>query len=198
MAKNHAPPSFIKEPHEYLEYRKRLQRWSRITKVEKKHQAEVVVYNLEGDPSGIQEKIDTALGDQIVEKEDGMEKLIEYLDRIYKEDDMTTAWLTFREFIRVKKNESQTISMFIADYEKHVQKAKEVGCTFSDTVLAFFLLDACQLQKLEENFVLTGIDFTTGKTQKNLLEQMKSSLKKFQSRVLSEVRTQEVFNLMKL
>ena len=34
---------------------------------------------MEGDPSGIQGKIDTALGNQIVEKEDGMEKLIENL-----------------------------------------------------------------------------------------------------------------------
>ena len=54
---------------------------------------------MEGDPNGIQGKIDTALGNQIVEKEDGMEKLIEYLDKIYKEDDMTTAWLTYREFL---------------------------------------------------------------------------------------------------
>ena len=36
---------------------------------------------MEGDPSGIQGKIDTALGNQIVEKEDGMEKLIENLDK---------------------------------------------------------------------------------------------------------------------
>ena len=36
---------------------------------------------MEGDPSSIQGKIDTALGNQIVEKEDGMEKLIENLDK---------------------------------------------------------------------------------------------------------------------
>ena len=38
-------------------------------KTEKKKQAEVILYNLEGHLSGIQEKIDIPLGDEIVDKE---------------------------------------------------------------------------------------------------------------------------------
>ena len=60
------PPEFINDASEYPEYKRRLKRWSRITKVDKSQQAEVVVYLLEKHPSGIQDKINTALGDKIV------------------------------------------------------------------------------------------------------------------------------------
>ena len=49
------PPEFFSDPSGYAEYKKRLKRWARITNVAKKKQAEVVVYHLEGHPSGIQE-----------------------------------------------------------------------------------------------------------------------------------------------
>ena len=56
------PPKFFDSASGYPEYKLKLQRWSRITKRDKKQQAEVVLYHLEGHPSGIQQKIDTALG----------------------------------------------------------------------------------------------------------------------------------------
>ena len=80
----YAPPTFIDDASTYPEYKRRLERWSRITKVDKKLQAEVVVYHLENHPSGIQEKIDTALGDAIIDKDDGLKKLIEYLAECHK------------------------------------------------------------------------------------------------------------------
>ena len=136
--KNVAPPAFIDERSQYAEYRHKLLRWARITKVVKKHQAEVVVYNLEGHPSGIQQMIDTALGEEIEENDDGMTKLIAYLDGIYKEDDMTAAWLKFKHFIILRKSDNQGIIEFVAEFEKHAKNAKDVGCVFSDIVLAFF------------------------------------------------------------
>ena len=54
--------------------------------MDRKHPAKVVVYHLEGHSSGFQDKIDTALGDEIQDKADKMEKLIKYLGRIYPED----------------------------------------------------------------------------------------------------------------
>ena len=89
------PPKFIDDSSQYAEYKRRLERWSRLTKTDPKQQAEVVLYHLEleNHPSGIHEKIDTAIGDEIIEKEDGMKKLIDYLDSIYQEDEMTDMWL---------------------------------------------------------------------------------------------------------
>ena len=54
---NHEPPTFISETKSYAAYKTDLKIWSRITGVPKKNQAEVVVYGLEGHPTGIKEKI---------------------------------------------------------------------------------------------------------------------------------------------
>ena len=82
------PPSFIDDASEYNEYKKGLLQWSRITKVEKKNQAEFVVYHLRDHPSGIHKKIDTVLRGEIVEKDDGLTKLVASLDTIYKDDEL--------------------------------------------------------------------------------------------------------------
>ena len=87
MPTKYDPPKFIEEASEYPEYKRKLLRWSRITTVEKKLQADVVLYHLEGHSSRILEKIvgETSLGDDIGGKEESMEKLIAYLDGIYAE-----------------------------------------------------------------------------------------------------------------
>ena len=53
------PPSFVSEKKSFGEYKKDLLRWSRLTSLDKKVQAEMVVYRLEGHPSRIKEKITT-------------------------------------------------------------------------------------------------------------------------------------------
>ena len=176
------PPEFCADASGYAEYKKRLLRWSRITTISKRQQAEVVLYHLEDHPSGIQEKIDTALSDKIQDKENGLSELIKYLDAIYEEDDMTTAWTSYKRFVRLAKRNSQPVSEFIAEFDKEYKKARECGCVFSDTVLSFFLLESCRLSEVDEKFVLTGIDFKVGKESANMLDQVKSSLRKFQSR----------------
>ena len=180
--RKYEPPEFFSDPSGYAEYKKKLERWSRITAVQKDKQAEVVVYHLEGHPSGIQEKIDTAIGSEIQDKATGLATLIKYLDGIYAEDDMTTAWTSYKRFVRLVKTEEQQVTEFIAEFEKEYKKAKECGCVFSDTVLAFSLLEACKLSDVDEKFVLTAIDFKVGKEKKDLLDQVKTSLRKFQSR----------------
>ena len=184
-----APPDFLSETVSYAEYKRKLSRWARITKVPKKQQAEVVVYHLEGHASGIQEKIDETLGDEIVDKEDGMKKLIDFLDTIYAEDDMTEAWSRYKKFVGLKRKDDEPVTEFIAEFTKEYTKAKASGCEFSDTVLAFNLLESCNLSEIDEKFVLTAVDFKKGKEEKNLLEQTKMSLKKFQSR--DKVSTKE-------
>ena len=110
MSSKYDPPKFIDNSYEYPEYKNKLRRWSRITKVDKKLQADVVVYHLEGHPSRIQEKIETSLGDTIIGKDDGLDKLIGYLDTIYAEDELTDAWLNYKMFIRLKKTVDQPIT----------------------------------------------------------------------------------------
>ena len=79
----------------YPDYKLKLLRWSRITKIAKNKQAEYVVYHLDEHPSRIQEKIDTAVGAEIEDKDDGMDKLIAFLDDIYAEDEILYFYKNF-------------------------------------------------------------------------------------------------------
>lgn len=176
------PPRFFDDAAGYPEYKRKLERWSRITKIAQAKQAEYVVYHLEDHPSGIQEKIDIAIGADIEDAVDGMGKLIKFLDEIYAEDEMSEAWNKYKDFIRLKRDQDQPVTEFIAEFDKKHKRAKESGCQFSDMVLGFNLLESCQLSETDEKFILIDVDFKTGKEQENLLSQIKNSLRKFQGR----------------
>ena len=176
------PPAFISKTKTYSTYKADLRRWSRITSVEKKLQAEVVVYNLEGHSSGIKEKIEVKIGTELENNEDGIERLLKFLDTIYQQDEMSDAWVKYKNFQRISRGPKQDISDFISDFDKEYMLAKTAGCVYSDLILAFRLLEASNLSESDEKFVLTGIDIASGKKQENLEAQMKASLKKFQGR----------------
>ena len=176
------PPRFMEDTSGYPEYKRKLLRWARITKIAPEKQAEYVVYHLEDHPSGIQEKIDTAIGTDIENAADGMVRLVAFLDGIYAEDEMSEAWNKYKDFIRLRRQSDQPVNEFVAEFDKKHKRARESGCQFSDMVLGFNLLESCQLSETDEKFILIDVDFKAGKEQQNLLEQIKKSLKKFQGR----------------
>ena len=92
------PPSFVSNTKSYATYKADLKRWSRITGIDKKLQAEVVFYSLDGHKSGIIEKIEVAIGDKLVDNEDGINELIVFLDGIYQQDEMSEAWIKYKFF----------------------------------------------------------------------------------------------------
>ena len=104
------------------------------------------------------------------------------MDSIHKEDDLTNMWVKYKRFVRLKKKDQQTITEFIAEFESAYKETKDNGCDISDTVLALNLLDSCCLSETDEKFVLTAVDFKKGKDEGNCLDQVKKSLRKFQSR----------------
>ena len=72
-------------------------------------------------------------------------------------------------------------------FKKEYMLAKAAGCEYSDTILGFRLLESTKLSENDEKFVLTGIDFESAKTRKDLFKQMKTSLKKFHGRTVVSV-----------
>jgi hypothetical protein len=74
------------------------------------------------------------------------------------------------------------MEQFISDWQNICFKAKKVGCDFSDTILAFKLLQDANLSEMDIKLVLTGVDYSAGKTKKDLLDQLTKSLKKFKGR----------------
>ena len=176
------PPSFVSEKKSFGEYKKDLLRWSRLTSLDKKVQAEMVVYSLEGHPSRIKEKITTQLSDELENNEDGIAKLLEFLAKIYEKDSMADAWDRYTAFESFEKKEGVEMSEFVADWENEYYKMEVAGCKYPDIILAFKVLKASRLNELDTKLVLTGVDYEKGKENGTLLLQMKESLKKFKGR----------------
>ena len=124
MSKVLEPPAFVSDDKSYAEYKVDLQRWSRICGVEKKLQAEMVVYRLDGHPSRIKEKVNTQLGTKLEDNDEGMKELIAFLDGIYLKDTMADAWDKFCEFSYFVKRSEQSMSEFIAEWENCYFKMK--------------------------------------------------------------------------
>ena len=124
---NIEPPAFVSERKTYAEYNEDLRRWARLTLLDKKIQADMVVYRLDGHPSGVKEKIVTQVGSEIEGKEDGVEKLIEFLDTIYSKDDMADAWDRFKEFSACMRKDNQSITEFISHWENTYHRLKTVS-----------------------------------------------------------------------
>ena len=174
------PPAFISGTKSYGQYKKDLQMWSRITQVDKKLQAELVVYKLEGHPSGIKEKILTALDGKLAENEKGIDELIKFLDEIYLQDEMADAWEKYKSFEEYSYDDkSLSMAEFISEWHTRKTMAKTSGCDYSDSILAFKLLEKANLGESDVKVVLTQVDY---KEKGNLLYQMETSLKKFHSR----------------
>ena len=188
------PPAFVSDTKSYAEYKFDLEVWSRICGLDKRVQAEMVVYRLDGHPSRIKEKVNTQLGSKLKGNEDGIKELIDFLDTIYSKDDMADAWDKFSEFSNFVKASDQSMSEFIAEWENYYHRMKNVECEYSDLILAFKLLQASQLNEIDTKLVLTGVDYKEGKAKKNMLGQVKDSLKKFQGRpvILEDKRSVQV------
>ena len=116
--KSFEPPAFISKLKSYSAYKADLKRWSRISNVDKKLQAEVIVYSLDGHPSRIKDKIDVKIGDELIDNEKGIEVLLNYLDTIYQEDEMCDAWTKYKNFQKVSRGLKQDIPSFISDFSK--------------------------------------------------------------------------------
>ena len=186
------PPSFISERKSYAEYKYDLLMWSRISDVPKSRQAETIVFNLDG--HSIKEKIILNIGEEIVDAEDGIQKLVKYLDTVYKEDDMADAWSKYKKFQRISRTNEGMINDFISEFEKEYILAKKAGCEYNDIILGFRLLEATVLNDTDEIFVLTGVDYPEAKLKKNLYDQMKASLKKFHGRKTIRAEDKMVFD----
>ena len=119
------PPSFVSELKSYSEYKADLQRWSRLvtTSLDKKLQAEMVIYHLDGHPSGIKDKIVTQIPEDQLQSEDGIKYLIAFLDTIYSIDDIADVWDKYKTFSNHHRRSEQEIS----DFLQKVVKCQKVG-----------------------------------------------------------------------
>ena len=172
------PPGFISESKSFETYQKDLERWALLTSVEEEKQALMVLHYLDGHKSGIKEKVDAQIEEKDLQKKDGIQTLLKFFEKIYKKDSLADGFDKYIEFEKLRRSPNTSIQEFIPEWNTSYSKAVNVGCSLSDKVLAFKLLDAANLSSIERNLVLTGVNYEAA----GLKDQMEAALRKFVGR----------------
>ena len=193
-------PTFNSDTDEYDTYINEVNMWQIIGKVDKKEQAMMLIYSLsKEDSSGIRDKIMNELSLTDLNKEEGMDKYINYMNEHFKKDDSVATYEAYLNFERCRKSGDEEIKSYIMRFDKQSNIAKKKKVTYPNLVLAFKLLDNCLLTEVDRKLVLSEMDFTK---EDEVYERTKKALLKYKSNNVcskttevkpeSEIKTEEV------
>ena len=178
------PPVFISPKTNkqvpFKGYRLELEVWTLSTDVEKKKQAVIAARLLPEFLYGVKlrNKVmkDVTLAE--LNKDTGMNKLLEWLDNRFKKDENTDSLKYFKEWMSLERDLSKhkTIEEFTDHYNEVVSEAESKGVNNFEVIKAYRLLEACNLSNVEKQLLFSGIDF---KKTEELYIQARNALKKF-------------------
>ena len=104
-------------------------------------------------------------------KDDGVKLLTKTLDKIYKKDNNTLAFLTFKEFYSFKRSSGMSLTDFFSRYEFLYNRLIKFKIDLPAGVQAFLLLNACNISEEKESLARTTCGALT-------YDEMKETLKK--------------------
>ena len=153
------------------------QAWTVVTELSKEKQALAVALNLpDDDKRKIKEKVFGELELDVLNSENGMSVLFEFLDRYLLEDELMNSWNKFEDFEKFERKHGQNIREYVADFDLKFRKLEKIHIKLPSEILAFKLLRNANLSKQERMLVLTGVNFAE---KEKMYVQTKHSLIKF-------------------
>ena len=163
-----SPPTFNKKRDEYSKWKKLYNVWEAITKVEKNSRGGLIVFAL--DEETRDEVLENISIDDL-KAEEGAEKVITELDKLFKKDDSITAFEIYEDFENYTRPRNRSIADHCHEFNRRYQKVKASGTTLSEHVLAFRLLKSSNLSDAETRLIKATIPKMTH-------EEMAKQLKK--------------------
>ena len=153
------------------------QAWTVVTELSKEKQAVAVALSLpEDDKRKIKEKVFGELELDVLNSENGMSVLFEFLDRYLLEDELMISWNKFEDFEKFERKHGQNIREYVGDFDLKFRKLEKIHVKLPPEILAFKLLRNANLSKQERLLVLTGVNFAE---KEKMYVQTKHSLIKF-------------------
>ena len=169
------PPGLCSKSYEL--YKLQLLAWREVTDICKTKQGIVIALSLsENEEFQIKEKVFNQVSLDDLKKEDGLDILIQFLDKHLKKDDLTDSIEKFEEFDDCQRAEGQSITEFIDSFDSKYRRIEKLNMKMPSEILAIKLIRKANISREEKLLVLTGLDFERRET---LYEDAKKSLKKF-------------------
>ena len=170
------PPAFT-EQKSYSRWIEEIKAWQALTDLDKKKQGLAIALSLpEEGQSSVRDKVFSEINAGDLNAHDGVKKLTDFLDKIFKKDELSEAYESYVEFDRFRRSKASSMEDYVTEFKKLYNKTKKFKMELSQPVLAFKLLECSDLEIKDRQLVLTSVDYDKTTT---LFKQMSVSLKKF-------------------
>ena len=125
-----APPSLEKSVS-YDAWLKEHSIWQTFTDINAKKQGPAVFLTLEGKARETVLELDV----KEINCDSGAENIIKCLDKLYLKDKTQTAFETYEKFEKYRRPTEMTVSDFINEFERLLNKTKQYGSNMSSDIL---------------------------------------------------------------
>ena len=100
----------------------------------------------------------------VLSADDGVEKLILFMDKIFKKDEVSEAYEVYTASDRFRRSKVKSMDDYVSEFEKLYNKTKEFKMELAQPVLAFKLLEYSELEMKDRQLALTDVDYAVVET----------------------------------
>jgi len=161
MAKLTLAPPDLNDCKNYEAFKRELAAWEAVTDLAKTKQGNYIALTLPNKSkfgNDLKERVFESVSAADLKSEEGLQKVIEFLDKeIGKNavDDIIEKW---DEFDSCKRESTQSLEDFIADFELKSNRVKATGTVISEEILAYMLMKRAGLTNLERMLVMSRVN----------------------------------------
>ena len=163
------PPTFasVKGDRKNLTlYIAALKKWSRVGGVEKKDQAETVMYHASQTCPAYFEELEVKFGETLEGKEEGITEIVKYLEAKFGVSQHSEIVRKLNTFYSCQREKGEDLVDFVSRFEqayKDCTKLTVAGdkaiITYSETAKAVLLLKSANLSDIDNQIIVKGINF---------------------------------------
>lgn len=154
-------PPVLNDCKTYEAFKRELAAWSAVTDLAKIKQGNFVALSLPNKSkfgNDIKERVFENLSTEDLSAEDGLAKIIAFLDQELGKDAIDDVIEKWDDFDSCKKKDSQTLEDFISEFEMKSNRVIATGTKLSGEILAYMLMKRAGLSNLERMLVLSRVD----------------------------------------
>jgi hypothetical protein len=166
MFSEKSPPPFNRSKDDYTRWKTKFQLWREITEVVKTKQAPLMVLRLD---DVTQEDIMDLMTLTQMKEEDGVDILLDHLDKMFKNDEAVIAYDLYEKFVLYQRQPEMSVKDYCAEFQRRYSKVTSSGTQLSDHVLAHKLLNSATLTDRETQLIKATI---SEMTYNNMLVQL--------------------------
>ena len=165
-------PDFDRSRDDYEKWKRKFGVWQTITEQPKGKQGGLLILKLD---DTTQDEVLEQITDDEIKGDDGVKKITDILDKMFKKDASVTAFENYEHFETLTRPDHGCIIKHCDEFHRRYQKVKSSGTTLSEPVLAYRLLRSANLNEEAIRLIRTTISKIT---YDEMLKQLKKAFNK--------------------